>query len=51
MAEPVTIARPYAEAAFRLARDSSRLSAWSEMLALLEAITADDRVQAVLDEP
>lgn len=51
MAEPVTIARPYAEAAFRLARDSSQLSAWSDMLALLEAITADARVQAVLDDP
>ena len=32
MAELTTIARPYAEAAFRIARDENALPAWSEML-------------------
>ena len=51
MAEPVTIARPYAEAAFRLARDSGTLASWSEMLALLDAVTGDERVREVIDDP
>lgn len=51
MAEPVTIARPYAEAAFRLARDSGTLAAWSDMLAMLDAVVADERVRAVVDDP
>lgn len=51
MAEPVTIARPYAEAAFRLARDNGTLAAWSDMLALLAAVTADPQARAVIDDP
>jgi F-type H+-transporting ATPase subunit delta len=51
MAEPVTIARPYAEAAFRLARDNGTLAAWSNMLALLDAVTADSQARAVIDDP
>ena len=35
MAELTTIARPYAEAAFRIARDANALPAWSEMLRFL----------------
>ena len=37
MAELVTIARPYAEAAFKLAREKSNLAGWSQMLALLSS--------------
>ena len=51
MAEPVTIARPYAEAAFRLARDSNALPAWSDMLALLDGVMSDAQVRAVIDDP
>jgi F-type H+-transporting ATPase subunit delta len=51
MAEPVTIARPYAEAVFKLARERDRLAAWSEMLALLEAVTGDPQVQACIGDP
>lgn len=51
MAEPVTIARPYAEAAFRLARDGGSLAAWSDMLAMLDAVTSDAQVRAVIDDP
>ena len=32
MAEALTIARPYAEAAFKLAKTSNKLSDWSNML-------------------
>jgi F-type H+-transporting ATPase subunit delta len=51
MAEPATIARPYAEAAFELARDSQSLSAWSDMLRFAATIVADERVAAALDNP
>ena len=51
MAELTTIARPYAEAAFRLARDENALPAWSEMLHLASAVVADPRIAAALDNP
>ena len=51
MAELTTIARPYAEAAFRIARDANALPAWSTMLNLLAGIAADRRVAGALDNP
>ncbi len=51
MAELVTIARPYAEAVFRLARDKDNLPAWSDMLALVEAVVVDPRVEACVGNP
>lgn len=51
MAELTTIARPYAEAAFRLARDGNELPAWSEMLRFASSVVADARVAAALDNP
>ena len=51
MAELTTIARPYAEAAFRLARDANALPAWSGMLNLLAGIAAEPKVAAALDNP
>ncbi len=51
MAELTTIARPYAEAAFRIARDANALPAWSAMLGLLGDIAADPRAAAALDNP
>jgi F-type H+-transporting ATPase subunit delta len=51
MAELTTIARPYAEAAFALARESNALPVWSEMLRLTRAVVADPRVAAALDSP
>jgi len=41
MAEISTIARPYAEAVFELAQETSSLKAWSDMLQLVAAIAAD----------
>lgn len=51
MAEPSTLARPYAEAAFRLADAKGALAEWSEALAGLAAVAADPRVRAVLGDP
>lgn len=52
MAELITIARPYARAAFETARDESDgLSRWSGMLALLAGIAEDERVQTALASP
>lgn len=51
MAENVTIARPYAEAAFELARGADALAPWSEALANLSAITADESMQACISDP
>ena len=51
MAEPATIARPYAEAAFEVARAAQALPAWSDMLRLAASIVADPRVAAALDNP
>ena len=51
MAELATIARPYAEAAFELARDEQALPAWSQMLRFAATIIGDERVAAALDNP
>lgn len=51
MAELVTIARPYAEAAFKLAREQSTLESWSEALALLETVIQEPRVHALIGDP
>lgn len=51
MAEPSTIARPYAEAVFRLADSGGALGKWSEMLAALAQVAADERVRAAIADP
>jgi len=51
MAEPSTIARPYAEAAFRLADAQGKLANWSVALANLSAVAADERVRAAVGDP
>ena len=51
MAEPSTVARPYAEAAFRLADEAGALAKWSEMLAALALVAADQRVRAAASDP
>ncbi len=51
MAELTTIARPYAEAAFRLAREGNALPTWSQMLRLLAMVIADPKVAGALDNP
>jgi len=51
MAEPSTVARPYAEAAFGLALEAGALAKWSEMLAALALVGADERVRAAVADP
>lgn len=51
MAEPSTIARPYAEAVFRLADGAGKLGEWSVALANLAAVAADARVRAAAGNP
>ena len=51
MAEPSTVARPYAEAAFKLADEAGALARWSEMLGALALVARDERVQAAVRDP
>jgi F-type H+-transporting ATPase subunit delta len=51
MAERITIARPYAKAAFAQARAGKRLEAWSAVLQLAAAIAADARVKSLYGNP
>ena len=51
MAETVTIARPYAEAAFKLAHEVNRLEPWSQMLELLELVVGDAEVARCVGDP
>ncbi|MCG9081371.1 F0F1 ATP synthase subunit delta, partial [Laribacter hongkongensis] len=51
MAELITVARPYAEAVFRLAKDEGRLAQWSEALAWLAASLAEPAVSAAVANP
>jgi F-type H+-transporting ATPase subunit delta len=51
MAEPSTVARPYAEAAFRLADAAGALGKWAEMLAALAQVAGDERVRAAVADP
>ena len=51
MAEPSTLARPYAEAVFRLADAAGKLPEWSDMLADLAKVSTDPSVGAAINDP
>jgi F-type H+-transporting ATPase subunit delta len=51
MAEPSTVARPYAEAAFKLADAGNALAKWSEMLGALSLVAQDERMQRAVADP
>jgi len=51
MAEPVTIARPYAEAVFKLAQQSGALDPWSQQLARLAAAASNAEVVDLITDP
>ena len=51
MAELITLARPYAKAAFEVALDAGALDKWSGMLALSAAVSGDSGVSGVLSSP
>ncbi|HFE38600.1 MAG TPA: F0F1 ATP synthase subunit delta, partial [Gammaproteobacteria bacterium] len=46
-----TIARPYAQAIFELAKDSKKLSEWSRQLNALSAIAGDSQINALITNP
>ena len=49
--ELTTCARPYARAAFTLAKELSQLDQWSEMLTLCASVSRRDAVSILLDDP
>jgi F-type H+-transporting ATPase subunit delta len=51
MTELSTLARPYAQAVFQLARDRDELATWSQRLQLLATIAVDPQTRALLDDP
>ena len=51
MADRLTIARPYARAAFEEARAEQRLAPWAEALHVGAVVVSDARVQALLGNP
>lgn len=51
MTEAITIARPYADAVYKLALKSNSLSQWSKTLQLATAIVEDERVRSLIGNP
>ena len=51
MAENVTLARPYAEAAFQLATSGNALGAWSDVLSRLSAVAARPEMVECIGNP
>jgi len=51
MSTALTLARPYARAAFSLAREQGKLPAWSEQIGLAAAIACDASVRPLLTSP
>ena len=51
MAELATIARPYANAVFDLAKSAGSLDAWSRMLAVLASTAEHETVSVLLSSP
>jgi F-type H+-transporting ATPase subunit delta len=51
MVELATLARPYAEAIFRLARQNNTLASWSDQLAMGADIVSDARMQVLIANP
>lgn len=51
MAELATLARPYANAVFDVAKSDGELDRWSRMLALLGAAAENETVQILLSTP
>ena len=51
MAQALTLARPYARAAFETAHAEGKLADWSKALAFAAAVSSDARVQDLLNDP
>lgn len=51
MSQAFTLARPYARAAFALARERGDLGGWSKALAVAAQLSVDPRVASLIDHP
>lgn len=51
MAELLTVARPYAKAAFEYARDNSVLDTWSDALSFLGQVVVNEDIRYFLNSP
>lgn len=51
MAQVITLARPYARAAFEVARTTGTLEAWAQALAFAAAVAGDPRVAGLGSDP
>ena len=51
MAENVTLARPYAEAAYRLALESNTLGEWAEVLGRMAQVAEHPDMRTCIDNP
>lgn len=51
MAELITVARPYAKAAFKFADEAKATAEWSKMLGFAAAVMSDKTMAAALDNP
>ncbi|SOD17376.1 F0F1 ATP synthase subunit delta [Nitrosomonas ureae] len=51
MAEAITVARPYAEAAYKFAVEKKELSQWSKILQLAASIAEDSQMKLLVGNP
>ncbi len=51
MAQAITLARPYARAAFELAHEAGSLGAWSQALVFAAEVAKDARVASLCNDP
>lgn len=51
MADLITLARPYARAAFEVAMEDGALQKWTNMLSVAASVSTIDKVKAVLSSP
>lgn len=51
MAEITTIARPYAQAVFKLAQETQALDAWADMLGFAAVVITDPAMAEIIDSP
>lgn len=51
MSELTTLARPYAEAAFKRAKETGSTEKWSDQLAFLSSVMSDDQMKKAVSNP
>ena len=51
MAELAALARPYAEAAFEIAREKNDIDGWAEMLQFLDQVVHADSLAGIINNP